>query len=67
MYIDLSLAVKVSVIARGGMGGYNLIGDTKNGYHTEGKLREDIAVLMGGRAAEEVVLGEVSPVTKPCM
>lgn len=42
------------------MGGYNLIGDTKNSYHTEGKLREDIAVLMGGRAAEEVILGEVN-------
>lgn len=42
------------------MGGYNLISERNFTYHTEARLRDEICVFLGGRVAEEVVLGEAS-------
>lgn len=52
--------VKISIISRGAVGGYSLMGETNRTYHTEARLRAEICVLLGGRAAEEQVLGFAS-------
>lgn len=52
--------VKISIISRGAVGGYSLMGETNRTYQTEARLRAEICVLLGGRAAEEQVLGVAS-------
>lgn len=52
--------VKISVINRGSMGGYNLMNERNATYQTESRLRDDIAILLGGRAAEDIILGDPS-------
>ena len=52
---------KVSIIPRGQAGGYTLalpVEDKR--YATRTELLEDVVFLLGGRAAEAVVLGEIS-------
>jgi cell division protease FtsH len=52
---------KISIIARGTAGGYTIALPEKDRYVTpRSKLEDDIAYGLGGRAAEEVVFGEVS-------
>nr|WP_245909367.1 ATP-dependent zinc metalloprotease FtsH [Sphaerotilus hippei] len=53
---------KISIIPRGiGALGYTLQRPTEDRYlATRGELEHRMAVLMGGRAAEQVVLGEIS-------
>lgn len=52
--------VKISIISRGAVGGYSLMSEGNRSYQTEARLRAEIAVLLGGRAAEELVLGVAS-------
>ena len=52
---------RISIIPAGMAGGYTAYKpeEDKN-YHTKGQLLERIIIAMGGRAAEELVLGEIS-------
>lgn len=53
--------VKISVTPRGNAGGYTQrAGPEFHEYQTNATLFSDMVVLLGGRAAEEVVLGNVS-------
>ena len=53
--------VKVSIIPRGHMGGYTkFLPDDETALHTKKQLEARIVVALGGRAAEEVVLGEIT-------
>ncbi len=52
---------KVSIVARGVAGGYTLALPEEDRYiMLQSKLEDDIAFGLGGRAAEEIVFGEVS-------
>ena len=52
---------EVSVIPRGGAGGYTLSLPEKDVmYKTCKEMKEDICTLLGGRIAEELVLGDIS-------
>jgi cell division protease FtsH len=53
--------VKVSIISRGHMGGYTrFLPDDETALQTKKQLEARIVVALGGRAAEEVVLGEIT-------
>ncbi|MGI6658587.1 MAG: ATP-dependent zinc metalloprotease FtsH [Dethiobacteraceae bacterium] len=52
---------KVSIIPRGRAGGYTLMLPEQDRYYmTKSELLARVATLLGGRVAEEVVLGEIS-------
>jgi cell division protease FtsH len=52
---------KVSIIPRGRSGGYTLILPTEDRYYrTRSMLYDEIVVLLGGRVAESLVLGDIS-------
>ena len=52
---------EISIIPRGGAGGYTLsIPEEEKWYATKTEMTEDIVSLLGGRAAEEIVLGDIS-------
>ena len=52
---------QISIIPSGLAGGYTLSLPEKDEYYTSNKkMEEDIVVLMGGRVAEEIILGEIS-------
>lgn len=52
---------RISIVSRGMALGYTLIPPTKDKLHeTKTHLEERIAVMMGGRAAEEVVFQEIT-------
>ena len=52
---------RVSIIPSGRAGGYTAHKpDEDKTYHTKGQLMEQIIIAMGGRAAEDIVLGEIS-------
>ena len=52
---------EVSIIPRGQAGGYTMTLPTEEtSYVTKGYLLDDIAMALGGRAAEQVMLGEIS-------
>jgi cell division protease FtsH len=52
---------RVSIVSRGLALGYTLTPPEKDKYQqTKNELLDDITVLMGGRAAEEVVFGELT-------
>lgn len=52
---------KVSIISQGSTGGYTIIEAAEDiNYITKKELRERLICLMGGRAAESVVLGDIS-------
>ncbi|WP_418791355.1 ATP-dependent zinc metalloprotease FtsH [Phosphitispora sp. TUW77] len=52
---------KVSIIPRGRAGGYTLILPTEDRYYrTRSMLLDEIVVLLGGRVAESLVLGDIS-------
>lgn len=52
---------KVSIIPRGRAGGYTLILPTEDRYYmTKSMLLNEIVVLLGGRVAEALVLGDIS-------
>ena len=53
--------VKVSIISRGHMGGYTrFLPDDETALQTKKQLEARIVVALGGRAAEEVVLGDIT-------
>lgn len=52
---------EVSIIPRGQAGGYTMTRpDNDDNYYTKSKLLDDIVMAMGGRAAEEIVIKEVT-------
>lgn len=52
---------RVSIIPSGRAGGYTAHKpDQDKTYHTKAQLMEEIIIAMGGRAAEYIVLGEIS-------
>lgn len=52
---------RVSIIPSGRAGGYTAHKpDEDRSYQTKSQLMEEIIILMGGRAAEDLVLGEIS-------
>jgi len=52
---------RISIVSRGMALGYTLIPPAKDKLHeTKTHLLEQIAVMMGGRAAEEMVFGEIT-------
>ncbi len=52
---------RVSIIPSGRAGGYTAHKpDEDKSYHTKAQLMEEIIIAMGGRAAEDIVLGEIS-------
>lgn len=52
---------RVSIIPSGRAGGYTAHKpDQDKTYHTKEQLMEQIIIAMGGRAAEDIVLGEIS-------
>lgn len=52
---------RVSIIPSGRAGGYTARKpDEDKSYHTKSQLMEEIIISMGGRAAEDLVLGEIS-------
>lgn len=52
---------RVSIIPSGRAGGYTAHKpDQDKTYHTRAQLIEEIIIAMGGRAAEDIVLGEIS-------
>lgn len=52
---------KVSIIPRGSAGGYTLMLPTEDkNYHTRSELLDRVVGLLGGRAAEEIALKEIS-------
>lgn len=51
---------EISIIPRGNMGGYTWYNHTENVYLTASKIKEQLVSLLGGRAAEQVILGDVS-------
>jgi cell division protease FtsH len=52
---------RVSIIPSGRAGGYTVHKpEEDNNYVTKTQLIEDIVIALGGRAAEEIVLGEIS-------
>ena len=52
---------RVSIIPSGRAGGYTAHKpDQDKTYHTKAQLLEEIIIAMGGRAAEDLVLGEIS-------
>lgn len=52
---------KVSIIPRGRAGGYTLILPTEDRYYrTKSMLLDEIVILLGGRVAEQLVLGDIS-------
>ena len=52
---------KVSIIPRGGAGGYTMSLPVEDrNYMTKKSLLQDVTMMLGGRVAEEVVLGDIS-------
>ncbi len=52
---------KVTIIPRGGAGGYTLmLPEEEHNYQTKSQMLAFIRVALGGRIAEELVLGEIS-------
>ena len=52
---------EVSIIPRGMAAGYTItLPETDDNHMTKGKLLDDIAMLLAGRAAEEIVIKDVS-------
>ena len=52
---------EISIIPRGTAGGYTLSESVEDkSYMSKTELSEELVVLLGGRAAEEIVLGDIS-------
>ncbi len=52
---------KVSIIPRGMAGGYTLMLPKEDvNYHTKTNMMEQVVVMLGGRVAEQLVLGDIS-------
>lgn len=52
---------EVSIIPRGMAAGYTItLPENDDNHMTKGKLLDDIAMMLGGRAAEEIVIQDIS-------
>ncbi len=52
---------KVSIIARGMTGGYTIaLPETDRTLYSKAKFKDDLAFALGGRAAEEIVFGDIT-------
>lgn len=51
---------EISILPRGSMGGYTWYTHEEESYATANKIKKTIVSLLGGRAAEQIILGEVS-------
>lgn len=52
---------EVSIIPRGMAGGYTMtLPDSESQYETRTSLKSQIAMMLGGRSAEEIYIGEIS-------
>lgn len=51
---------EISIIPRRGMGGYTWYNHTEKFYMTASKIKEELVSFLGGRAAEKIILGEIS-------
>lgn len=51
---------EISIIPRGSMGGYTWYNYNDESYITASKIKEKLVSFLGGRAAEQVILGEIS-------
>ena len=52
---------EISIIPRGNAGGYTLTVDVKDERHiTRDKLLQTLSMMLGGRAAEEIMLGDIT-------
>lgn len=52
---------KVSIVARGNAGGYTMsLPEEDRNYMTRTHLLSEVTMMLGGRVAEEIVLGEIS-------
>ena len=61
MLDDAEIVHKVTIVPRGQAGGYAVMLPKEDRYFmTKPELLDKIAGLLGGRVAEEIVLGEVS-------
>ncbi len=52
---------KVTIVSRGAAGGYTrLLPEEDRGLYSKGQFEAQMAVMMGGKTAEEIVFGEVT-------
>jgi cell division protease FtsH len=51
---------EISIVPRGSMGGYTWYKHSEHTYITSNRIKENLISLLGGRAAEEVILGDIS-------
>ena len=52
---------KITIIPHGGAGGYTLLlPDDEVSFQTKNKMTEQVVMLLGGRVAEQLVLGDIS-------
>jgi cell division protease FtsH len=52
---------KVSIIARGMAGGYTLaLPESDRMLHSKAKFKDDLSFALGGRAAEEIIFGDIT-------
>src|SRR3990170_3083060 len=51
---------KISIIPRGMAGGYTKTLDEDRGYELRSYIEERLAMMMGGRAAEELIFGDIT-------
>jgi len=52
---------KVTIVARGAAGGYTrMLPEEDRGLYSKGQFEAQMAVMMGGKTAEEIVFGEVT-------
>ena len=51
---------KISIIPRGLAGGYTKTLDEDRGYELRSYIEERLAMMMGGRAAEELIFGDIT-------
>ena len=57
---------KISIVARGRALGWTLALPTEDKYlRTRGELEDSMAMLLGGRTAEELVFGEITTGASP--
>lgn len=52
--------LSISIVPRGTAGGYNYFGENDKRFTTKNDLMDEMAVLYGGRVAEEILLGDIS-------
>lgn len=51
----------VTIVPRGRAGGFTFtVPEEERSYHTKHRMLDELAVLLGGRAAEELMLGDIS-------